>query len=188
MPMIRETIVTTVDDAGRCHIAPLGLIAADDDQWIIAPFRPSRTLDNLRQVPFAVASHVDDVRIFAGCLTGRDNWPLVATAGPVPRLEAAISHWELAVEGVTEDELRPRFLARMTAAVSHAPASGFNRAQAAVLELAILSTRLEMLPREKVARELEYLTIAITKTAGPHEEEAWGWLIGKVRAFYGGDP
>ena len=81
MPMIRETIVTTVDRAGAVHIAPLGLIA-DGDHWIIAPFRPSRTLDNLREVPHAVASHVDDVRIFAGCLTGRRDWPTVATGGP----------------------------------------------------------------------------------------------------------
>ena len=187
MPMIRETIVTTVDAAGRSHIAPLGLIAAEND-WIIAPFRPSRTLDNLRQMPHAVASHVEDVRIFAGCLTGRHDWPLAATSGPVPRLQAAISHWELAVESVTEDALRPRFRTRVTAAVSHAPACGFNRAQAAVVELAILSTRLERLPREKIASEMEYLAIAVTKTAGPREEEAWGWLVEKIRAFYGGDP
>jgi hypothetical protein len=186
MPLIRETIVTTVDASGHCHIAPLGLIA-EDDAWIIAPFRPSRTLENLREVPYAVASHVDDVRIFAGCLTGRHDWPLAATGGPVPRLQDAISHWELAVESVIENELRPRFRARLTAAVSHAPSAGFNRAQAAVLELAILSTRLGMLPREKVARELEYLAIAVTKTAGPREEEAWGWLLEKVRAYYGGD-
>ena len=40
MPMIREVIVTTVDAAGKAHIAPFGLIAARRD-WIIAPFRPS---------------------------------------------------------------------------------------------------------------------------------------------------
>ena len=41
---------------------------------MLAPFRPSRTLDNLRDVPFAVASHTDDVRVFAGSLTGRKDW------------------------------------------------------------------------------------------------------------------
>jgi hypothetical protein len=187
MAMIRETIVTTADAAGNVHIAPLGLIA-DGDGWIIAPFRPSQTLENLRAVPQAVASHVDDVRVFAGCLTGRRDWPLVATGGPVPRLQAAISHWELTVETIIDDEQRPRFRCRRDAALAHAPWSGFNRAQAAVIELAILSTRLTMLPREKVARELEYLTIAIAKTAGPSEAEAWGWLMEKVRDFYGGDP
>ena len=187
MPMIRETIVTTVDAAGEVHIAPLGLIAAEDD-WIIAPFRPSRTLDNLRAVPHAVASHVDDVRVFAGCLTGRRHWPTAATSGPVPRLKAAIAHWELSVVSVEEHAERPRFRARLTNAASHAPFCGFNRAEAAVVDLAILASRLRMLPREKVADELKYLSIAVEKTAGPREEEAWGWLMEKVRAFYGGDP
>ena len=57
-----------------------------------------------------------------------------------------------------------------------------------MIELAILSSRLSMLPREKVAREIDYLKIAVKKTAGPEEEEAWAWLMEKVRAFYSGDP
>src|SRR5215470_4020633 len=86
MPMIRETIVTTVSQDGRVHIAPIGIIA-DGLGWIVAPFRPSTTLDNLRAVPFAVANFTDDVRIFAGCLTGRDAWPTTAAdVVPVPRL------------------------------------------------------------------------------------------------------
>jgi hypothetical protein len=83
---------------------------------------------------------------------------------------------------------RPRFRMRIDAAASHAPAAGFNRAQAAVIELAILSSRLDRLPREKVKRETEYLAIAMEKTAGEREREAWGWLMEKVRAFYGGEP
>lgn len=187
MPMIRETIVTTVDKAGVVHIAPLGIIL-DGEHWIIAPFRPSRTLDNLLEVPHAVASHVDDVRIFAGCLTGRRDWPTVPTEGPVPRLEAAIAHWELSAEGVTEDEQRPRFKTRLIRAVSHMPFSGYNRAQAAVIELAILLSRLDRLPREKVARETAYLSIAVEKTAGPREAEAWAWLMRRIFDFYGGAP
>lgn len=50
MPYIRECIVTTVDRQGEAHIAPLGIIA-EGDGWVIAPFRPSATLDNLAQVP-----------------------------------------------------------------------------------------------------------------------------------------
>ena len=185
--MIRETIVTTVDRAGAVHIAPLGLIE-EGEAWIIAPFKPSKTLDNLREVPHAVASHCDDVRIFAGCLTGRRDWPVVATRGPVPRLAAALSHWELDVESVVDDEQRPRFRMRCARVAAHAPASGYNRAEAAVIELAILSSRLAMLPREKVRRETEYLAIAVEKTAGPRESEAWNWLMQKVQAFYGGEP
>ncbi len=182
MPMIRETIVTTVDAAGAVHIAPLGIIA-DGGGWIVAPFRPSVTLDNLRAVPFAVANFTDDVRIFAGCLTGRNAWPTVALAsGPVPRLAAALAHMELASVDVEEDAQRPRFHCRVVRTVSHAPFRGFNRAQAAVIEAAILVSRLHVLPREKIAGEIAYLEIAVGKTAGPEEREAWDWLMEKIRA------
>src|SRR5262245_59204030 len=96
MPRIVETIVTTVDGNGAPHIAPLGLIE-EGAGWIIAPFRPSRTLDNLREVPFAVASHTQDVRVFAGCVTGRKDWPTVkADKVQGVRLAGAVAHWELA--------------------------------------------------------------------------------------------
>ncbi len=189
MPMIRETIVTTADAAGRVHIAPLGIIADDAAEgrgWIIAPFRPSTTLDNLRAVPFAVANYTDDVRIFAGCLTGRHDWPTTSsTHVPVPRLHGALAHAELAVSHVTEDEQRPRFHCRVVHQVTHAPFAGFNRAQAAVVEAAILVSRLHLLPRPKIEQELAYLEIAVTKTAGEAELTAWNWLQQKVRGYYG---
>ena len=92
MPLIREAVVTTVNALGEPHIAPLGLIA-EGEQWILAPFHPSTTLDNLRQAPFAVANFTDDVRVFAGCLTGRRDWPLTpATLVAAPRLAATFPH------------------------------------------------------------------------------------------------
>lgn len=183
MPRIVETIVTTVDAAGTAHIAPLGLIAGDGG-WVLAPFRPSRTLENLRTVPFAVASHTDDVRVFAGCLTGRRDWP-TAPAGKVPgvRLAAALAHWELAVTHVTEDGIRPRFHCRVVDTAAHAPWSGFNRAQGAVLEAAVLVSRLSLLPRDRIETELAYLATAVSKTAGPAEQEAWEWLMERVAAW-----
>jgi uncharacterized protein len=186
--MIRETIVTTADAAGRVHIAPLGIIAdnaAEGRGWIIAPFRPSTTLDNLRAVPFAVANYTDDVRIFAGCLTGRHDWPTTPSMHvSVPRLQGALAHAELAVAHVTEDEQRPRFHCRVVHQETHAPFAGFNRAQAAVVEAAILVSRLDLLPRPKIEQELAYLEIAVTKTAGEAELTAWNWLQEKVRNYY----
>jgi uncharacterized protein len=68
--------------------------------------------------------------------------------------------------------------------VAHAPFKGFNRAQAAVIEAAILVSRLKMLPRDKVEREIAYLQTAVSKTSSLDEEEAWSWLINAVHAFY----
>jgi hypothetical protein len=183
MPRIVETIVTTMDVAGVVHIAPLGLIE-EEGGWVIAPFKPSRTLDNLRAHPFAVASHTDDVRVFAGCLTGRRDWP----TRPAERVEGvvlagALSHWELDVARVAEHAERPRFFCRVVHVGTHAPWSGFNRAQAAVIETAVLVSRLHMLPREKIESELAYLEIAVSKTAGPREREAWGWLMKRVETW-----
>jgi len=184
MPMIRECIVTTLGDEGRVHIAPLGLIE-DGDGWIIAPFRPSATLDNLRTTPFAVANFTDDVLVFAGCLTGNKDWPTRRAADiPGAVLDGSLAHAELAVERVEEDELRPRFHCRIVHEAIHAPFRGFNRAQAAVIETAILASRLKMLPREKIEQELAYLQIAVEKTAGPREHEAWRILVEKIEDYY----
>src|SRR3984893_4738097 len=106
--MIREAIVTTIDRSGRAHLAPLGLIE-DGQGWVIAPFRPSTTLDNLVETPFAVANYTDDARIFAGLVTGRRDWPLVSAAKvPVPRLAGALAHAELGVARLSGDPQAPR--------------------------------------------------------------------------------
>ena len=134
---------------------------------------------------FAVANHTDDVRIFAGCLTGRHEWPTQASDKvPVPRLTGALAHAELAVVGFTEDEQRPRFRCAVVNRGLHAPFEGFNRAKAAVIEAAILVSRLHMLPREKIETEIGYLQTAIEKTAGAQEAEAWAWLMEAIRAHY----
>jgi hypothetical protein len=180
--MIRETIVTTQDRDGRVHIAPIGLIE-ERGGLVIAPFRPSATLDNLQANPYAVASYTDDVLVFAGCLTGRRDWPTrPATRVPGAVLAQALSHAELAVERVTEDAVRPRFLCRVVHEETHAPFLGFNRAKAAVVEAAILVSRLPMLPLDKIEREIAYLQIAIDKTAGPRERQAWDWLMERIAA------
>jgi hypothetical protein len=184
MPLIREAILITEDPQGRAHLAPLGLIEQRDG-FVIAPFAPSRTLDNLRVNPWATASVTDDVRVFAGCLTARRDWPL-AMGSKVEgwRLADAISHRELVVTHVEDDNLRPRFFCKVAHEVSHHPAPGFNRAQAAVIEASILVSRLHMLDEDMVRAEMAHLEPAISKTAGQREKEAWGWLMEKIDNVY----
>ena len=57
--------------------------------------------------------------------------------------------------------------------------------EAAVVEGAVLVSRLRLLPADKIRSEMTYLQIAIDKTAGPLEREAWGWLLQAVEAFHG---
>ena len=133
---------------------------------------------------YAVLSHTDDVRVFAGCLTGRRLWPLQESEKvPVRRLADCLSHLELALAKVEEDAVRPRLYCNVVHEANHAPFSGFNRAQYAVLEAAILVSRLTMLPWSKVESDLAYLRIGFEKCAGEREREAWGWLMEAVEAF-----
>lgn len=175
--MIRETLVTTLSVDGQPHIAPMG-VHEQGDSLVLAPFRPSLSLDNMLRNCSAVINCSDDVRVFAGCLTGRREWPVCAAeAVPGFRLQDALSHTEVIIERVEDDSLRPRLICRPIFQAMHAPFAGYNRAQSAVIEAAILVSRLHMLPAEKIDAEIAYLKIAIDKTAGPREKTAWGWLM-----------
>ncbi len=181
--MIQEIIVTTSNEDGSTHIAPMG-IREQDGQIVIAPFKPSATLENIQRNNTVVINRIDDVRIFAGCLTGRKDWPLTPTEKiRGHRLEAALSHAELELDSFEDDDIRPSFYCNLIHESTHSPFKGFNRAQSAVLEAAILVSRLHMLSMDKIDQELEYLTIAIDKTAGDNEKIAWGWLMEKIESF-----
>ncbi|MEW7972738.1 MAG: DUF447 domain-containing protein [Candidatus Thiodiazotropha endolucinida] len=181
--MINEVIVTSRSREGENQIAPMGIVWREGEV-VIAPFRPSRTLDNILTGECAVINYCDDVRIFAGCLTGRYDWPLVeAEKVAAPRLADALAHCEVRLLKVEEDQIRPRLICIPLHEANHRPFQGFNRAQAAVLELAILVSRLGRLPAEKIESELAYLSIAIEKTAGKREQEAWAWLMARVNEF-----
>lgn len=181
--MIYETIITTLTKDGGVHVAPMG-IREQEEFIVIAPFRPSATLDNLMRERQAVINLTDDVRVFAGCLTGRRDWPVQparAVRGGV--LCQALAHKEVEVVTVQDDVVRPHFYCRMLYEASHAPFRGFNRAQAAVLEAAVLVSRLHLLPADRIDREIEYLRSAMEKTAGPQEQEAWDWLMERIAQY-----
>jgi hypothetical protein len=177
MPLIRETIVSTIAADGSAHLAPLGVIVEGEER-ILAPFHPSTTLDNLRQRPVACVNYVTDVRIFAGCITRRRrDWPVVpAERVPAARLRAALAHEELELVALEEDPLRPRFRFRVVHTGWHAPFDGFNRARHAVIEACILLSRRHLIAAEEIAQALTRLAPLIDKTAGPAEREAWTWI------------
>ena len=174
--VIYETVVTTLSAEGVPHIAPMG-VRYQDNHVVLMPFRPSATHDNIVATGQAVLNVVIDTRIFAGCVTGRRDWPgLPAERIRGVRLAAALSHVELRLAERLDDAQRPVLKLDRVHEVQHGAFAGINRAQAAVIEGAVLVSRLHMLPREKVSTEMAYLQIAIDKTAGPEEHEAWGWL------------
>lgn len=178
--MIFETIITTLDNKDNIHTTPFG-IRKEDGYVIISPYKPSTTLQNILTTQHAVLNLTDDVRVFAGALTGRQPWNLIATNEIKGfRLENCLVHQELKLVKVEDDDVRPKLYLEVIHEEQHHPFAGFNRAQAAVIELAVLVSRLTRLPMEKITQDIEYLKIAVDKTSGPREREAWDWLIEAV--------
>jgi uncharacterized protein len=179
---IFETVVTTLAADGTPHVAPMG-VRYQGPRVVLMPFKPSTTHDNTVTTGHAVLNIVTDTRVFAGCVTGRREWPTVAAqmiSGV--RLACALRHVELTLDEAIDAPQRPVLRMKPVHEASHAPFVGFNRAQAAVIEGAVLVSRLHMLPIDKIETEMGYLQIAIDKTAGAAEHEAWGWLQEAVAA------
>ena len=151
--MIYEAVIITRNADGSLHIVPMGYREAGEDV-VLAPFRPSTTLDNLVRSRQAVINLTDNVAIIAGCLTGHFEWPTQpAAVVDAARLTDTLTHLEVEVRHEEPDEERPRFVCAVRHRQQHRPFRGFNRAQAAVVEAAILVSRLHLLPAEKVDRE-----------------------------------
>ena len=184
MPFIRETIVTTINEDGSVKISPLGVHIVGKELHI-KPFKPSITLDNIIRHKSGVINYVDDVRVFSGCITKRKmDWGTVEV-GSVKnhRLDIACAHTEFSVIDTIKDEQRPTLICKPINEVAHRIFYGYNRAQSAVIELCILVSRLHILDIKKIQDELQYLSIAIEKTAGDKELEAWDWLIEKIDKY-----
>jgi len=178
---IHEVIVTTLSKTGEPHSAPMG-ISEVNGHFLIQPFKPSATYENLKHHRQCTINYTDDVRVFAGSLTGRRDWPTLPCQKIKGQyLEQALSHTELEITDFVDGDPRTAFTGKIVHEQTHAPFRGFNRAQSAVIEAAVLTSRLSMLPAEKVQQEIAYLTIAIEKTAGERELEAWGWLMIKIK-------
>lgn len=179
--MIVETMLTTMDEAGRVNFAPMGVVWGDAE-LTIKPYRETTTFRNLVATGQAVVHLIDDVLYFARGAISSPEFP--ASPAAVVRgvvLEEACSWREVEVR--VGDTSGPRGLFRC--AVVHRGFRrefiGFNRARNAVLEAAILATRTRLLPIEEILAEFAKLQVAVDKTAGPREHEAMALLTDHVR-------
>ena len=178
--MIRESIVITTDLKNKPHVTPMGIIY-DKNKLIISPFIPSKTYLNLKENPYAAINFTDDVNIFVDALLGKSNFKIKSTKEIKSfYLENALSYVEVKVTKFIENKIRPKFECKILKETSLGSFKGFNRAQLSVIEAAILVSRIKILPVTKIKREINYLKIAVDKTAGKKEKIAWTKLIKKI--------
>ena len=175
--MIVEGLLTTRNPDGTVNIAPMGPIVSDDwSRLLFRPFPTSVTYGNLKRTSCGVFHITDDVLMITRYALG--------LAAPAPELRPAgrvageiiadACRWyELELEGVDETRERPEFAMQSVASGRLRDFLGFNRAKHAVLEATILATRLHLIDRAEIERQLDALAVIVGKTAGPQENEAF---------------
>lgn len=185
MPLILEGIVTTTNADGELNIAPMGPIVDNAvTKLTLRPFSTSKTYANLKEHSEGVFHITDDVRLLVRAAIGQldsppETKPAVRINGQV--LAGCCRWFEFCVTDIDDSQERKTLLAKVVHAESVRDFFGFNRAKHAVLEAAILATRIGILPNEDIVRQLEPLSVIVEKTAGEHEFEAFGIVTEYIR-------
>jgi hypothetical protein len=185
--MILEGIVTTLGPSGQPNISPMGPRLPIPlppsgilQRFTLRPFRTARTYANLLAHPEGVLHVTDDVLLLARSAIG--------TVSPSPALRPAtvVRGWVLVdacrsyeFRITSRDDSAQRSV--LEAEVVHTQRGsreflGFNRARHAVLEAAILATRVALLPHAEIESEFRRLAVLVEKTGGPAEHEAFALL------------
>ena len=84
--------------------------------------------------------------------------------------------FEFVVRELDDSEQRMRLRCEVVWTHELRPFWGWNRAKHAVLEAAVLATRLHLLPAAEVAAEFARLRVVVDKTAGERERAAMDFL------------
>lgn len=178
--MILEGIVTTLNDDGSLNVAPMGPIVDERMQrLVLRPFRTSQTYANLKRRGHGVLHVVDDVWLLARAALGPIEPPpeTFEAQNVEGRVLAEACRWyEFEVAEVDDREQRTTIDARVVASGKRRDFFGFNRAKHAVLEGAILATRVGILPRGEILDQFKRLAVLVEKTGGEQERRAWRLL------------
>jgi len=190
--MILEGLITTMNAAGQMHVAAMGpeidereVLSGTVKRLVLKPFDTSHTAANLAKHPAGVFHLCDDVLLLAEIVTGMLALPPAcrhATAVQGWVLENACRSYEFAIEQADTSGQRARLVARVVASHESRPFVGFSRAKHAVVEGAILITRLHLLGADEVRRRLQDLAVLVEKTGGTQEHQAFAILKARVEA------
>lgn len=185
--MILEGIVTTHNDDGTVNVAPMGpIVEPDMGQLHLRPFQTSTTYRNLKRTGEGVLHVTDDVLLFARAALRRvtdidETQSACIVTGTV--LSRACRWYEFRVTTIDDSQERTSIHAEVVHAGRLRDFFGFNRAKHAVLEAAILATRLHLLPITDVQQRLAALAEPVEKTAGEAERQAFAEILDFVAEY-----
>jgi hypothetical protein len=182
--MILEGIVTTQNDDDTPNVAPMGpIVEPDMRRFILRPFKTATTYRNLKRLGEGVLHVTDDVLLLARTAIGREiqvkTRPAVEIRGHV--LLDACRYFEFRVVELDDGDERTRIVAETVASGRIREFFGLNRGKHAVVEAAILATRVAFLPIEEILTDYRKLAVLVEKTGGEQEQEAFALLEAYVR-------
>jgi hypothetical protein len=178
--LILEGIVVTQDAGGTTNIAPMGpRVNRELTRLVLRPFQTAQTYRNLKATGCGVFQVTDDVELLARAAVGPlDPSPALVPIEnfPCPRLAEACRWLAFQVEQLDDRDQRATINCRVVASGEVRPFFGFNRAKHAVVEAAILATRIGILPENELRSEIARLAVPVAKTAGEQERRAFEFL------------
>ena len=177
---ILEGIVTTISADDAVNISPMGPIVDDSlERLWLRPFRTSTTYQNLKRTGCGVFHITDDVELLAQATVGSpDPPPRLRRAEKVDGMILAEScRWyALEVESLDDTAERTSIVARVVDRGALREFLGFNRAKHAVLEAAILATRVHLIDANEILDEFKRLDTIVKKTGAAAEHRAMQFL------------
>jgi hypothetical protein len=184
--MILEGIVTTLCEDGRVNISPMGpRVDSEMRELVLRPYQTSTTYQNLKRTGQGVFHVTDDVWLLAQAAIGTpDPLPeLIPTEAVEGFILAGACRWyAFRVRELDDREPRTHIVAEVVASGRLRDFVGFNRAKHAVLEAAILATRIGILPGEQITSEMAHLAVMVEKTGGELERRAFAFLQNYITA------
>lgn len=184
--LLIEGVVTTIGDDHLPHVAPMGPIVDNEFSCLLLrPFRTSVTYQNLKRTGQGVFHVTDDVDLLARAAVGQlQQLPPLRPAQTIDGviLADACRWYEFRIESLDDRDERTRIVARVVGRGCERDFVGFNRAKHAVVEAAILATRIALLDREFIGAEFERLAVIVEKTGGHQERRAFAFLQSYVDA------
>ena len=178
--MILEAIVTTLNADQSVNVSPMGpLVDASMKEFALRPYETSTTCQNLQRTRQGVLHVTDDVELLArAAINQLDPLPemVAATAVEGSILVAACRWYAFEVVSLDDQNERVTMQCQVVENGRQRDFFGFNRAKHAVLEAAILATRVQFLPADLIRSQLEQLAVIVGKTAGAQEQRAFDLL------------
>lgn len=181
--LVVEGLLTTLDEQSRPHVAAMGpVVDRELTTFVLRPYESSQTYRHLRATGEAVFHITDDLLLLARVIAGElSTFPAHQIAEQVQGviLDSCCRWYALRVDNW--EGTSPRWVAhaRVIDRGERRPFFGLNRSMYAVVEAAILASRVGILPASEILDQLKKLRPLVEKTAGVREREAFA-IVGRV--------